>query len=249
MALVWTSAGTNWKAWTLDICYQRASTPASSDKTVGHHYQIIIYLHLNHLISLSLINLPALTTLPTLFSIFSWLSIKLLLIWKSVFTSKFIDVCPPSKFIYVWLLSKFIYVCKFCFFSLLICIYPWCVNLNRSDQVPALCTAWGRWLWRGSCLWRRDWRTAGASAARVVKCAAGVERGMCGRWSILAQLCLSALSEPFCLCWRSNAVSAPAYYLSPYIKCAGRGWRVSTQECSPSSICYCCASVKPPSLT
>ena len=44
-------------------------------------------------------------------------------------------------------------------------------------------------------------------------------------------------------------LSAPAYYLSPYIKCAGCGWGVSIQGCSPSSKCYCCASVKPPSLT
>ena len=144
-----------------------------------------------------------------------------------------------------------IYIClQLCsppYFSALISL--WSVKLNISDQVHTLWTAW-RWQERrGSWLWRREWSTAGASAARVVKCAAGVERGMCGRWSILAQLCLSALSEPFCLCWRSNAVSAPAYYLSPYIKCAGWGWGVSTQECSPSSKCYCCASVKPPSLT
>ena len=111
----------------------------------------------------------------------------------------------------------------------------WCVNLNRSDQVPALCTAWRILERRGSWAWRCEWSTAGVCAERAVKCAAGMERGVCRSLSNLAQLCFSALSEPFCLCWMCNAESAPAYYLSPYIKCAGWGWGGSTLGCSPSS--------------
>ena len=122
----------------------------------------------------------------------------------------------------------------------------WSAKLILSDQVPTLWTAWRWWLWRGSWLWRSDWTTAGVCAARAVKCAAGVERGVCRGWSMLARLCLSALSEPFCFCWTCNAVSTHSL-LSPYIKCAGCGWGVSTQGCSPSSICYRCELVKPPS--
>ena len=47
-------------------------------------------------------------------------------------------------------------------------------------------------------------------------------------------------------CWMCNAVSTHSL-LSPLIKCAGCGWGVSTQGCSPSSICYRCELVKPPS--
>ena len=122
----------------------------------------------------------------------------------------------------------------------------WSAKLNTSDQVPSLWTAWRWWLWRGSWLWRSDWTTAGVSSARAVKCAARVERGVYRGGSMLAQLCLSAMSEPFCFCWMCYAASTHSL-LSPYIKCAGCGWGVSTQGCSPSSICYRCELVKPPS--
>ena len=122
------------------------------------------------------------------------------------------------------------------------CVITWSVNLNWSDQVPALCTAWRWYEWRGSWAWRCDWSTAGASSERAVKCAAGMERGGCGGFSNLAQLCFSASSEPFCLCRTCNAESAPTYYLSPFIKCAGWGWGGSTLGCSPSTnmLLLCC---------
>ena len=63
---------------------------------------------------------------------------------------------------------------------------------------------------------------------------------------MLALWCLSASREPFCTYWMCNAVRTHSL-LSPYIKCAGCGWGVITQGCSPSSICYCCVLVKPPS--
>ena len=102
-------------------------------------------------------------------------------------------------------------ICQIVHFSRL----TWSVNLNWSDQVPALCTAWRLHEWRGCWTWRGDWSNAGASTERAVKCAAGMERGVCKSLSILAQLCFSASSEPFCLCRICNAESAPAYYLSP----------------------------------
>ena len=127
--------------------------------------------------------------------------------------------------------SKFIDVCKFSL-PIFICINSWSVKLNWSDQVPALCTAWRKWMWRGSWAWRCDWSTAGASAERAVKCAAGIERGVCRSLSNLAQLCFSALSEPFCLCWMSNAARTHVPF-PPNTRCAGWGWGRSTLGCSP----------------
>ena len=140
-----------------------------------------------------------------------------LLIWKPILTSKFIYVCPPFHKIYICLLFLKIYKCLNILPPphILARISLRSVKLNQFDQVSALCTAWRWWMWRGCWWWRSEWSTAGASAARVVKVRGQGGERACGRWSILAQLCLSASSEPICLCWTCNAVSAPAYYLSP----------------------------------
>ena len=123
-----------------------------------------------------------------------------------------------------------------------------CAEINKSDQVSALWTAWGQWMWRGIWRWRSDWPTAGVCTARVVKvCGQGGERA-CGRWSILAQFVLK------CLEWTSmsllNVQCCVRTHVLPFrlnIRCAGCGWGRNTLGCSPSTICYCCAMVKPPS--
>ena len=150
-----------------------------------------------------LLNLSVFTILHILLT-----SPTLLLIWNLYI---FLQNLYMSDF------SQNLYMSALCYFyspSLLIYICLWNVTLNRSDQVPALCTAWRRWVWRGSWLWRRDWTTAGVGTARTVKCAARVERGVCGGRSMLASLCLSTLSEPFCTSWMCNAVSTHSL-LSP----------------------------------
>ena len=176
---------------TLDICHQRASSPAEKSLAIIYHSCTLI--HKSHLVSNE--------------SVLSYYS-------------------PPSHDTLIGLK-----IFQIVHFSRL----TWSVNLNWSDQVPALCTAWRILERRGSWAWRCEWSTAGVCAERAVKCAAGMERGVCRSLSNLAQLCFSALSEPFCLCWTCNAESAPAYYLSPYIKCAGWGWGGSTLGCSPST--------------
>ena len=143
-------------------------------KIVGQNYFILIYLN-----SISSLWLSRFYLAP-LFSSFSPFC-KFYAVLKICSQLK-IYICLPTLKIYKCLPCLKIYICLLlCFpphFSALISL--WSVKLNISDQVHTLWTAW-RWRERrGSWSWRCDWSTAGASAARVVKCAARVERGMCG---------------------------------------------------------------------
>ena len=182
--------------------YERTSAPLPVGKPVWHqHFILTLLRHSLVLWSTSLHNILQ----------------HHLQIWKPILTSKFIYVCPPFHKIYICLLLLKIYKCLniLPLPHILARISLRSVKLNQFDQVSALCTAWRWWMRQGRWWWRSDWPTAGASVARVVKVRGQGGERACGRWSILAQLCLSASSEPICLCWTCNAVSAPAYYLSP----------------------------------
>ena len=186
-----------------EACYERPSAPLPVGKLVWHQYFILALL-LHSLVLWSPLS-------PTSCHITYWSENQFLL------QNLYMSAPPPfTKFIYVCSFSKFINVWIFCPPPhILARISLRSVKLNQFDQVSALCTAWRWWMWRGCWWWRSEWSTAGASAARVVKVRGQGGERACGRWSILAQLCLSASSEPICLCWTCNAVSAPAYYLSP----------------------------------
>ena len=124
----------------------------------------------------------------------------------------------------------------------------WSVNFNHFDQVSALCTAWGWWMWRGG------WR-CGDVIGQLLE---PVQRGQWSArpgWREGSAKVYQFLHNCALVPWVNHFVSAECAMLSPHPRTTYHLTSSVQAEDEAEAlkgallhpICYCCATVKPPS--